>query len=121
MKLTKHFNKEQFTCKCGCGYNNISLQLVDMLQQARSNLNIPFIITSGCRCVKHNNKEGGVSNSSHLYGLAVDIQYTSLRNLYSMIHMLLNAGFKRIGINFKQHFIHVDIDYKKPYPCIYTY
>lgn len=120
--ITKHFTLEQFTCKCGCGFNKINLILVEMLQKARlSTPNTAYIITSGCRCIKHNDKVGGVGSSAHTTGKAADIKYTSNKELYIILSALINAGFKRIGINFKQQFIHVDIDYNKPYPCIFSY
>ena len=68
----KHFKKSEFTCKCGCGLNNIDINLVYILEKIRNNFNKPVIITSGCRCKKYNAFVGGVSNSKHLYGKAAD-------------------------------------------------
>lgn len=34
---------------------------------------------------------------------------------------LLASGFDRIGINFKKRFVHVDVDYSKPSPTIFSY
>ena len=68
----KHFNKNEFTCKCGCGLNNIDMNLVNILEKIRNYYNKPVIITSGTRCKKNNSLAGGIANSKHLYGKAAD-------------------------------------------------
>lgn len=69
----KHFKKEEFTCKCGCGTNNIDLKLVKILDEIRDYFGQPVVISSGCRCKKHNAKVGGVQGSRHVLGKAADI------------------------------------------------
>jgi uncharacterized protein YcbK (DUF882 family) len=71
MKLTENFNLEEFKCPC-CDFNIIDERLVNRLQVIRDIIKIPLTITSGCRCVKHNDEVGGKENSLHLLGLAVD-------------------------------------------------
>ena len=120
-RLTKNFNVQQFECKCGCGYKDISIDLVNMLQMARQYSCCPYNISSGCRCKKHNAKEGGKPDSAHLKGLAADIKYKTGYQLYNILAGLFYSGFKRIGINLQKQFIHVDIDYSKPYPTVFKY
>ncbi|MDR1975579.1 MAG: peptidase M15 [Campylobacteraceae bacterium] len=105
-QITKHFNASEFTCRCGCGLNNISLLLVEKLERARVACGCKFIITSGCRCEKHNTKVGGVENSAHLKGYAVDIALPQIDRV--VIILALRKEFNRIGIG--KTFIHVDID-----------
>ena len=81
-----------------------------MLQVARDLYGKPIRITSGCRCIKHNRNVGGASNSAHLEGKAADIATPTGKDRYLIIESLMAAGFKRIGINFKQRFVHADID-----------
>lgn len=69
----KHFKKEEFTCKCGCGMNNIDLRLVKILDDIRESFGKPCVVTSGCRCAKHNKNVGGVQGSRHVLGKAADI------------------------------------------------
>lgn len=70
----KHFNKSEFACKCGCGFDNINLDLVKVLEQIRSHFgDKPLHITSGCRCASHNKSVGGVQGSRHVLGKAADI------------------------------------------------
>ena len=69
----KYFKKEEFTCKCGCGLNNIQLKVVQVADEIREHFGKPAIVTSGTRCVKHNKEVGGVVNSRHLVGKAIDL------------------------------------------------
>src|SRR5574344_902021 len=69
----KHFKQSEFTCKDGCGYDDIDLRLVKILDQIRDHFNSPVIVTSGCRCKKHNAEVGGVQESRHVLGKASDI------------------------------------------------
>ena len=54
----RHFRKEEFDCKCGCGACNINDQLVFALDLAREKSGTPFNISSGARCEAHNKKVG---------------------------------------------------------------
>lgn len=69
----KHFRKTEFTCKCGCGLNNIDLKLVKVLEEIRNHFGQPCTVTSGCRCKIHNARVGGVQGSRHVSGKASDI------------------------------------------------
>lgn len=48
--------------------------LARVLQRARNKVNFPIRITSGVRTPTHNAAIGGVNNSQHTFGMAVDIQ-----------------------------------------------
>lgn len=70
----KYFKKSEFTCRCGCGLNNINLKLVVILDEIRAYFGQPTIISSGCRCSKYNSTlTGSVPNSRHISGKAADI------------------------------------------------
>lgn len=73
----KYFIFEEFKCKCGGRYCNgkpaeMSSTLLKVADRMREYFNAPVTVTSGLRCTKHNANEGGVSNSRHLYGKAMD-------------------------------------------------
>lgn len=117
----EYFLDKELECKCGCGLT-ISKELRDKLNKARERSNgVKFIITSGARCKNHNTRIGGVSDSAHIYGLAVDIAYYNSQQSFYIIKSLLDVGFQRIGINFEKSFIHCDIDNSKPTPCLFKY
>ena len=115
--------REELRCKClKCNYDIIPQQLADMFMIARRLFGEPIIITSACRCVQHNRAVGGKPTSSHLPGLALDMQpkdNTEFKRL-ALSYALGAAGFKRIGFNTKLRFIHVDIDPGKP-NAIFSY
>lgn len=89
----------------------VSIELMSMLDNAREIANIPFVITSGLRSIAENTDVGGVSDSAHLAGLAVDLRCRSSQERFIMTYALLDAGFKRIEL--KPDHIHVDIDKTK--------
>lgn len=70
----KYFKKSEFTCKCGCGLNNIDLKLVKILDEIRGHFGKPMLITCGCRCQKYNDSlKGSIKGSKHTKGKAADI------------------------------------------------
>jgi len=117
MKKEKiYFKQTEFECKCGCGLNNISPILFEMINKARHLAGIPFIVNSCVRCEKHNKNIGGSKTSSHLTGLAIDISAKGYETKYLIVDSLLKVGFKRI-LMYKT-FIHVDIDLAKTNPIL---
>jgi len=97
-------------------------EFVLLLDKARDIAGIPFVINSGFRTPAHNKKVGGVANSAHLTGLAVDLRARTGAETYAIIKSAMEVGIKRIGINRASQFVHLDISYSdKPYPTIYEY
>ena len=94
-------------------------ELVALLDKARGIAGIPFKINSGIRTKTQNTNAGGVEDSSHLTGLAVDLACTTSANRYKMMTALLEVGFNRIGLG--ETFIHADIDKTKAGNVIWDY
>ena len=74
----KWFTREEFRCKCKGQYcggfpAEPKEQLVRIANQLRENLGVPVKVVSGLRCQRWNAIQGGVANSQHMYGEAVDI------------------------------------------------
>lgn len=93
--------------------------LAIQLQKARDIYGKAMIFTSGYRCTRLNKAVGGVADSAHVTGKAVDIVYRSEADAKQLIDSLISAGFKRIGLG--GGFIHVDIDNTKPTPACWLY
>lgn len=75
----KHFKKEEFACKCGGKYCKgypvePQLKLIRVADTIREKAGREAVVTSGIRCQKHNANVGGVSNSRHLSGKAMDFR-----------------------------------------------
>lgn len=90
-----------------------------MLDEARGIADVPFRLSSAYRCEKHNEAVGGVEDSAHTKGRAVDVIARSGFEKWRVVHGLKKAGFNRIGINSK--FVHADNDPQKPSHVIWTY
>ena len=111
----KHFKKSEFTCKCGCGLNRIDLRLVKILDEIREHYNKPVIVTSGCRCSKHNKNVGGVQGSRHVLGKAADIyvQGVSANDLLAYTESLVANGKLRYTYTNSSNMngvVHIDIE-----------
>lgn len=73
------FTEEEFRCKCGGRYCDgfparMQEQVVRLCDSARRHFGRPGHVISGLRCPVHNANEGGVADSQHIYGEAVDLQ-----------------------------------------------
>jgi zinc D-Ala-D-Ala carboxypeptidase len=100
-------------------YKYMSVPFLNKLTKALEIAAIGFKISSGYRTPEHNEKVGGVKESSHTNGCAVDIYAPTSRQKYIIINALLQAGFNRIGV--AKNFIHVDNDASKNEDVIWTY
>lgn len=110
-----HFQKSEFACKCGCGFDGINYKLVDILERIRSHFgDKPIIITSGCRCAKHNANVGGVQGSRHVLGKGADfyIKGVSTQALLNYCQSLVNQGVLRYTYTNSKNMngvVHIDI------------
>ena len=112
-RLTEHFTKEEFDCKCGCGNGDIviSEKLVFELECVREAYKKPMRITSGIRCLSHNRSIGSRDTSSHIKCLAADVSCVNMDDRHKMLSIFLKY-FQRVGVH--KEFIHVDVDPDKP-------
>ena len=122
--LTENFSEWEFKCKCGCGICMVDTSFLLKLQATRSMSNVRFTITSGCRCLKHNEKEGGTERSDHITTdviacEGVDIFCTNSHMRYKIINAALVSGFSRIGIH--KTFIHLGVSRITPQEVVWVY
>lgn len=95
IKDFKNFKLSEIKCKCGGKYCNgyptgFSYELLRQLQDIRNHFGKAVIITSALRCSKHNSNVGGVKNSKHTQGKAVDfyVKGVSYKTLKSYVNTL---------------------------------
>lgn len=110
MKKWRHFQDREIV--------GLDTELVAMLDLAREKAGVPFVITCGLRTEETNTEVGGVPNSSHLNGLAVDLRCQNSLDRYKMVKALLDVGFKRLGV-YTLH-IHADRDTSMPPEVLWT-
>jgi len=110
--LSEHFDREEFACRCGCGFGldpyDVDLELVAALEMLRELVGVPIHINSGCRCKSHNRRVGGAKNSRHMVGDAADIHCKGVLpfRLASLAKKV--PAFNDGGIGIYEHWVHVD-------------
>lgn len=75
-----HFNPEEIRCKCNGKYCNgfphkMQPLVMQIAERARQWSGHPIVIVSGLRCEEWNRIQGGVDNSQHKFGEAVDAYF----------------------------------------------
>ncbi len=113
-----YFTVEEFACK-HCGKVIIDSRIVETVQRLREYLQKPVMVTSAYRCPVHNRRIGGVKNSAHVRGYALDVKCTNSEDRERILEFLMVHVVRRIGIHPK--FIHFDIDPSKPSPRVWLY
>jgi len=68
-------------------------------------------ITSGYRTINHNKSVGGIANSSHLVGVAADVQTLTSAMRMKVVKLAIQRCITRIGIG--KTYVHLDIDREK--------
>lgn len=73
----RYWSREEWRCQCGGSYcDGFPVEpdqtLVELVDDIRHKAGAPGHRSSGIRCEIHNQNEGGVWNSRHLYGKALD-------------------------------------------------
>lgn len=116
IQVVRFFEPGEFKCPCGeCEFSedgNMDPTFMRKLTNARDFAEVPFVINSGRRCVKHNAEVGGKEDSPHTRGMAVDIKCVNSTQRFRMVRSLIGCAFRRIGV-YGTH-IHVDNDTTKP-------
>jgi uncharacterized protein YcbK (DUF882 family) len=108
MKISAHFDRKEFACKCGCGGNTVDTELLAILESLRTHFDKPIIINSGYRCPAHNKAIKGSKHSQHMLGKAADfvVRDTSPNLVASFLEALFSW---RLGIGRYDKFTHLDV------------
>lgn len=104
-----NFSKYEFDCK-ETGKNEMEPEFLDKLQELRTLLGKPIIITSGYRAPEHSIEAVKDSPGYHTKGIAADISCWGT-DAYDIARLAFQLGFT--GIRFSQRkgkpwFIHLD-------------
>ena len=116
-----NFRAEEFSCKCGCGKNDMQPAFMGRLQALRYAYGKPMLITSGYRCANHpaESIKAMPGSGTHSQGIAADIGVSGA-DAQTLLRLALEANFTGIGIQQKGHgrFIHLDI---REHPALWSY
>lgn len=78
-KLSENFYRDEFACRCGCGFDTVDIALVQYAQQIRTHFDRAVTIISGCRCPHHNaGTPDAADASSHMVARAADLVVESV-------------------------------------------
>lgn len=104
--LSDNFSRLEFECHCGCGFNTVDKELLDICEYVRSiNGDVPLKVLSGCRCIMHNAAVGGAKHSQHKIGRAADLKVKNPQDIYDQLCAHYPGEF---GFGIYKTFVHVD-------------
>ena len=98
---------------------DIDIFLIAALDRLERESGVMLEFSSGLRCVECNAAAGGVKNSAHLRGKAVDIFAGGGALKFKIVSAALAQGFVRIGIG--KTFVHLDVDDTLPQRVVWLY
>ncbi len=107
MKISKHFSRKEFACRCGCGQDTVDAELISILEEVRNHFKQPVTITSGNRCKAYNAKVGGAKASLHITSRAADfvVKGVSPKEVYDSLSRFVG---NRFGIGLYGGWVHFD-------------
>lgn len=110
----KYFKKSEFKCKCGGKHCNgypvePNEKLVKVADRTREHFGKPITVSSGVRCTKHNEKVGGVANSRHRYGKAMDFCVSGMPSSIVLAYVQSQKEI-RYAYAIDSNYVHMDVE-----------
>lgn len=113
----RYWTREEFKCRCGEYHtpycNGFPVEpdqtLVELADDVRAHFGRPAIRSSGIRCKQHNTDSGGVYNSRHLLGKALDFRVQGKTSgevlAYVQTHQSVRYAYAIDG-----SYVHMDVE-----------
>lgn len=110
----KYFTREEFRCKCGGKYCDgfsaePSPKLVRVADRVREHLGASALVSSGVRCETHNANVGGVYNSRHLTGKAMDFRVSGKTATQTLAFVQAQPEI-RYAYAIDANYVHMDVE-----------
>ena len=109
----QHFSRREFACKCSryCdGYPaQMQRSVVELADRAREELKGVGFVSSGLRCPQHNANVGGVPNSRHLSGKAIDLRIEG-KSARQTLAWVQEQPEVRYAYAIDAYYVHMDIE-----------
>ena len=109
-----YFDRSEFACHCGGKYckgfpAEPQEKLIRVADRVRKNLGGTANVSSGVRCSRHNSNVGGVSNSRHLQGKAMDFSVAG-KSAAQLLAEVQRHPEIRYAYAIDSSFVHMDIE-----------
>ncbi len=109
----RHWSREEFRCRCGGKYCSgfpaePDRTLVELVDDIRSQAGRPAHASSGLRCGVWNSIQGGVANSRHLTGKALDFSVEGLSG-QKLLSLAQSDPRTRYAYIIDGAWVHVDV------------
>lgn len=109
----KFFHPSEFACKCGRYCDGFPAEmdrtLVRVADRVREHFGAAVIVSSGLRCKKHNANVGGVANSRHLCGKAMDFRVAG-KTAASVLEFVQKQPEIRYAYAIDGSYVHMDVN-----------
>lgn len=108
--MSKHFQIKEFGCRhCG-DVQNLSSELLAVLELVRLKFGKPVTVTSGYRCKVHNDNVGSTDASQHRKGTAADIVIKGVKpkEIYDYVNDTFPDSYG-LGLYTNSGFVHIDV------------
>lgn len=105
--LSENFSRSEFACTCGCGFDTVDAETLEVLEDLRAWAEVPVHITSGARCKKYNASVGGAENSQHLIARAGDVHVEGI-NPPAVFKYLVGKYPNKYGVGLYALWVHID-------------
>jgi len=112
----RNFERDEFLCPCGCGFDDVDPLIVTTLQRLRDEVQLPVVVNSGCRCRSHNAAVKGAPQSQHMQGKAADIKIDGMtsREIFDTLRRLYLDGELYVGYVYAINGRSVHVDVRAP-------
>lgn len=110
----KYFTRDEFRCKCGGRYcngfpNEPDRKLLRVADRVRAHFGAAALVSSGVRCEVHNANVGGVANSRHLTGKAMDFCIAG-KTAAQVLAYVWQQPEIRYAYDIDGTYVHVDVE-----------
>lgn len=104
-KISRHFTRGEMACRCGCGFDSMDIETLDVADGVRDFADIPITPTSCCRCLKYNKSVGSNDKSQHTKARAMDLPVPYPKEIYDYLCQMYPDEY---GFGLYKTFVHID-------------
>ena len=108
----KYFDRDEFKCKCGKYCNGFPVEMQEKLirvaDRVRGHFGASARVSSGVRCETHNANVGGVANSRHKLGKAMDFRIEG-KAAKEVLEYVQKQSDIRYAYAIDSQYVHMDI------------